>query len=51
LRNDEGIRGRLHVLGVRGNRIVTRALDLTGMLPLLDIHDALDQLLDHLDHG
>jgi hypothetical protein len=34
---------------VRGNHIVTRVLDLTGLLPLLDIHDSLDQLLDHLD--
>ena len=49
MRNDEGIRGRLHLLGVCGNHIVTRVLDLTGLLPLLDIHDSLDQLLDHLD--
>jgi anti-sigma B factor antagonist len=48
MHNDEGIRGQLHLLGVRGNRIVTRILDLTGLLPLLDIHDSLDDLLDHL---
>ena len=28
---------------------VTRVLDLTGMLPLLDIHNTLDELLEHLD--
>jgi anti-sigma B factor antagonist len=49
MRNDEGIRGRLHLLGVRGNHMVTRVLDLTGLLPLLEVHDALDELLDHLD--
>jgi anti-sigma B factor antagonist len=49
MRNDEDIRGRLHLLGVRGNHMVTRVLDLTGLLPLLDIHDNLDELLDHLD--
>jgi hypothetical protein len=49
MRNDEGIRGRLHLLGVRGNPVVTRVLDLTGLLRLLDVHDTLDELLDHLD--
>ena len=49
MRNDEGIRGRLHLLGVRGSLVVTRVLDLTGLLPLLDVHDTLDELLDHLD--
>jgi anti-anti-sigma factor len=49
MRNEEGIRGRLHLLGVRRNRMVARVLDLTGLLPLLDVHDALDELLDHLD--
>jgi len=49
MHNDQGIRGRLHLLGVRGNHLVTRVLDLTGLLPLLDIHDALDDLLDQLD--
>jgi anti-sigma B factor antagonist len=49
MRNDEGIRGRLHLLGVRGNLVVTRVLDLTGLLRLLDVHDTLDELLDHLD--
>ena len=39
---------RLHLLGVHGNRRVTRVLDLTGLLPLLDIHDSLDELLHHL---
>ena len=48
MRNDEGIHGRLHLLGVHGNRRVTRVLDLTGLLPLLDIHDSLDELLHHL---
>jgi hypothetical protein len=49
MHDDEGIHGRLHLLGVHGNHMVTRVLDLTGMLPLLDIHDALDELLEHLD--
>ena len=49
MHNDKGIRGRLHLLGVHGNHMVTRVLDLTGLLPLLDIHDVLDELLEHLD--
>jgi anti-anti-sigma factor len=51
MRNDEGIRGRLHLLGVRDNRMVTRVLDLTGTLPLLDLPDSLDELLHHLDQN
>jgi anti-anti-sigma factor len=49
MHNDEGIRGRLHLLGVHGNHMVSRVLDLTGMLPLLHIHDTLDELLEYLD--
>ena len=43
MRNDEGMRGRLHLLGVRGNLVVTGVLDLTGLLRLLDVHDTLDE--------
>jgi hypothetical protein len=31
--------------------MITRVLDLTGLPPVLDLHDALDELLDHLDQG
>lgn len=48
MRNEHGIRGRLHLLGIHGNRPVTRVLDLTGLLALLDIHNSLDELLEHL---
>jgi anti-sigma B factor antagonist len=51
MRNDDGIRGRLHLVGVTGNKMVARVLDLTGLMPLLDVHDSIEQLLDHPDHG
>jgi anti-anti-sigma factor len=50
LRNADGIRGRLHLIGVTPNPAVARVLDLTGVRPLLDIHDSLEHLLAHLDH-
>jgi anti-sigma B factor antagonist len=50
-RNEHGIHGRLHLLGVTGNRPVERVLDLTGMLAVLTVHDSLDDLWEHLDRS
>ena len=41
--------GRLHLVGVTGNRPVERVLELTGLRPLLDVHDSLHALLDGLE--
>ncbi len=41
----EGLHGQLHLTGVSGNRPVQRALEVTGLTPLLDIQDDQDQLL------
>lgn len=41
----DGIHGRLHLTGVSSNRPVERALDVTGLTPLLDIHDDQDRLV------
>jgi anti-sigma B factor antagonist len=49
MQNEDGIRGQLHLIGVTDNPAVARALDLTGVRPLLDIHDSLEHLLAHLD--
>jgi anti-sigma B factor antagonist len=49
MQNADGIRGQLHLIGVTDNPVVARVLDLTGVRPLLDIHDGLDHLLAHLD--
>jgi anti-sigma B factor antagonist len=49
MRNADGIRGRLHLIGVTDNPAVARVLDLTGVRPLLDVHDSLEHLLAHLD--
>jgi anti-anti-sigma factor len=48
--NAEGIHGRLHLIGVTDNQFVTHVLELCGLLPRLDIHDSLDELLQHPDH-
>lgn len=48
--NTDGIQGRLHLLGVTDNRLVSRVLDVCGVLGLLDIHTSLDELLGCLDH-
>ena len=48
MKNDDDIHGRLHVVGVTGNRPVERALRVAGLLPVLDIHDDLQTLLDAL---
>ena len=48
MNDDDGIHGRLHLVGVTGNRRVERALRLTGLLPVLDIHDDVQTLLDAL---
>jgi anti-sigma B factor antagonist len=47
-RDHRGIRGRLHLTGVSGNRAVDRVLAITGLRPLLDVHDDLQTLLDTL---
>ena len=47
-REDRGIHGRLRLTGVTDNRAVDRALRLTGLRPLLDVHDDLQTLLDSL---
>jgi anti-anti-sigma factor len=47
-RDDGGIHGRLHLTGVTGNPAVDRVLRLTGLRPLLDVHDDLQTLLDTL---
>jgi anti-sigma B factor antagonist len=47
--NTDGIRGRLHLVGVTDNSVVARVLDLAGVRPFLDIHDSLEHLLAHLD--
>jgi len=49
--NAEGIRGRLHLTGVTDNHVVARVLDLCSLLPRLDIHERLDELLDRPDHN
>ena len=36
LNNDDGINGRLHLIGVAGNRPVARVLQLTGLMQILD---------------
>jgi hypothetical protein len=48
MNNGGGIHGRLHLVGVAGNRSVERPLRVTGLLTLLDIHDDLQALLDRL---
>lgn len=48
LRNDDGIHGQLHLIGVTGNRTVSRVLTMTGMLAVLDVHDSVDALLARL---
>ena len=44
-----GRRGRVHLTGVSGNRLVERVLALTGVRSVLDVHDDLDALLAVLD--
>ena len=48
--NAEGIHGRLHLVGVSDNHVVTHVLELCGVLERLDIHDSLEELLHHPDH-
>jgi anti-sigma B factor antagonist len=50
LKNDTDIHGRLHLIGVTGNRPVERVLRLTGLMKILDVYDDLPTLLDAL-HG
>jgi anti-anti-sigma factor len=42
-------RGRVHLTGVAGNRVVDRVLALTDVRAVLDVHDDLDALLASLD--
>jgi len=49
--NRHGIHGRLHLTGVAGNRPVERVLDITGLRPVLDIHDDVESLLTRLASG
>ena len=48
LHNQDGIHGRLHLTGITGNRPVERVLDLTGLSPILDIHNSVATLLNEL---
>ena len=48
LNNDGGIHGRLHLVGVTGNRAVERVLRLTGLASVLDVHENLQAVLDAL---
>jgi anti-sigma B factor antagonist len=48
MNNDRGIHGRVHLVGVSGNRPVERALQVTGLLAVVDVHDDLQALLDAL---
>jgi anti-sigma B factor antagonist len=43
--NEGGIHGRLHLVGVTGNRPVERVFRLTGLATVLGIHDDLPTLL------
>lgn len=45
---NDHIHGCLHLTGVSSNRPVSRVLDLTGLMPLLDVHDDQDQLIREL---
>ena len=51
MHDDAGIHGRLHLVGVAGNRPVERILVLTGLRPLLDVHDGVQAVLDRLDRS
>jgi len=48
MNDDRGIHGRLHLVGVSGNRPVERALQVTELLTVVDVHDDLQTLLDAL---
>lgn len=50
-RNDSGIHGRMHLTGVTSNRPVERVLHITGLRPLLPVHDNLQALLDTLQRS
>jgi len=49
--NNDGIHGRLHLIGVAGNRAVERVLGLTGVTHTLSIHSGVAELLEHLDRS
>jgi anti-anti-sigma factor len=48
LGGERGIHGRLHLIGVTGNRPVERVLRLTGLTSTVDVHDDLQTLLGAL---
>jgi anti-anti-sigma factor len=48
-RDDHGILGRLHLLGVADNPPVERVLDLTGVLAVVPHHRDLDDALRRID--
>jgi anti-sigma B factor antagonist len=48
MNNDHGIHGRLHLVGVTHTRMVERALGVTGLMTVLDIHDDVQAVLDSL---
>jgi anti-sigma B factor antagonist len=49
LRDDRGIHGRLHLLGVAENPPVERVLDLTGVLAVIPPHRDLEDALRRID--
>jgi anti-sigma B factor antagonist len=48
--NTDQAAGSVYLIGVTGNAHVTRVLELTGVFPVLNIHDDLDHLLEHISH-
>jgi anti-anti-sigma factor len=48
-RNNEGIRGQLHLVGTTDNSFVKRVLHLTGVHPLLSDHDDVEHALRQID--
>jgi anti-sigma B factor antagonist len=46
--DDLGLGGRLHLVGVAGNRAVDRMLRITGLRFVFEVHDDLQALLDAL---
>lgn len=49
LRNDRGIHGQVHLVGMTNNRSVERVLDVTGVRPLLIDHQSVGHALDYID--
>ncbi len=49
LRDDQGIQGRLQLIGPTDNPLVERVLDLTGVRDLLPLHHDVEQALRQVD--